>query len=225
VRDKVGRFGLADGGTLFLDEIGELSLAAQAKILRAIESREIFRLGSVRPRRCRVRILAATHRDLGAEVTAGRFRADLYYRLAVVRLPVPPLTERRSDIAAIAAQLLRDLAVELGCPAPAIDAEALAELERRAWPGNVRELRNTLEHALVVARDPLRLRLADLPRALDPAAAPSAPAPLPVQLDGDELLSTIRACGGKAGAARRLNMSRTTLYRRLQRLGLDPATV
>jgi DNA-binding NtrC family response regulator len=158
-------------------------------------------------------------------VSAGRFRADLYYRLAVVRLPVPPLNERRSDIAAIAAQLLGDLAVELGCPGPAIEADALAELERRAWPGNVRELRNTLEHALVVARDPLRLSAADLPGALGQAVPEPVRAPAEAKLDGDELLSTIRACGGKAGAARRLNMSRTTLYRRLQRLGLDPATV
>jgi DNA-binding NtrC family response regulator len=225
VRSYPGKFGLADGGTLFLDEIGELSLGAQAKILRAIESREIFRLGSVRPRRCRVRIVAATNRDLGAEVTAGRFRADLYYRLAVVRLTIPPLTERRSDIAALAEQLLRDVAAELGCPGPSIDADALAELERRSWPGNVRELRNTLEHALVIARDPRRVRLSDLPRALDRAAPPAGPGPARAELDGDALLSAIRACGGKAGAARRLNVSRTTLYRRLQRLGLDPATV
>jgi DNA-binding NtrC family response regulator len=227
VRGYPGKFGLADGGTLFLDEIGELSLAAQAKILRAIESREIFPLGSIRPRRCRVRIIAATNRDLWAEVTAGRFRADLYYRLAVVRLQIPPLTERRTDIAAISRQLVRDLAVELECPEPVIEADALAELERRPWPGNVRELRNTIEHALVIADDPLRLCLADLPRGPDRAAAPSADAPVQAasQPGRDELLRTIRDCGGKARAARLLKMSRTTLYRRLQRFGLDPATV
>ena len=228
VRAYPGKFGLADGGTLFLDEIGELSLAAQAKILRAIESREIFRLGSARSRRCQVRILAATNRDLGAEVAAGRFRADLYYRLAVVRLTIPPLTERRGDIAAIARQLLREIAAELGCAGSAIAPDALAELERRSWPGNVRELRNTLEHALVIARDPRHLRLADLPGALDRAPAPPPPGTgsgAPPRLDGDELLRTIRACGGKAGAARLLNVSRTTLYRRLQRLGLDPAAI
>lgn len=229
VRSYPGKFGLADGGTLFLDEIGELSLAAQAKILRAIESREIFPLGSLRPRRCRVRILAATNRDLAAEVSAGRFRADLYYRLAVVQLQIPSLAERRTDIAAIARQLLADLAAELGCVAPVVAPDALAELERRSWPGNVRELRNTLEHALVIAQDPRRIAATDLPLALDstpvPAMADPLAAPARADLDGAELLQTIRACGGKARAARVLNVSRTTLYRRLQRLGLDPATV
>lgn len=224
-----GKFGLADGGTLFLDEIGELSLAAQAKILRAIESREIFPLGSLRPRRCRVRILAATNRDLAAEVSAGRFRPDLYYRLAVVQLQIPPLAERRTDIAAIARQLLGELAAELGCTEPALAPDALAELEQRSWPGNVRELRNTLEHALVIARDPRRIGAADLPLALDSGPVPTMAdifaAPARADLDGTELLQTIRACGGKARAARLLKVSRTTLYRRLQRLGLDPATI
>lgn len=229
VRSYPGKFGLADGGTLFLDEIGELSLAAQAKILRALESREIFPLGSLRPRRCCVRILAATNRDLAAEVSAGRFRADLYYRLAVVQLQIPPLAERRTDIAAIAGQLLGELATELGCAQPVLAPDALAELERRPWPGNVRELRNTLEHALVIARDPRRIGTADLPPALDSAPVPVRPdvfaAPAKADLDGAELLQTIRACGGKARAARLLKVSRTTLYRRLQRLGLDPATI
>jgi DNA-binding NtrC family response regulator len=226
VRAYPGKFGLANGGTLFLDEIGELSLAAQAKILRAIESHEIFPLGSFGPRRCHARIIAATNRDLGAEVSAGRFRADLYYRLAVVRLRIPPLAERRSDIAAIARHLLGELAAELGCAVPAIAADALAELERRSWPGNVRELRNTLEHALVVARDPRQLRGADLPGALQGGAdSPEPASPARPRLDAAELLRTIRDCGGKARAARMLNVSRTTLYRRLQRLGLDPASV
>lgn len=227
VRSYPGKFGLADGGTLLLDEIGELSLTAQAKILRAIESREIFPLGSLRPRRCRVRILAATNRDLAAEVAAGRFRADLYYRLAVVQLQIPPLAERRGDIAAIAKQLLGELAAELGCTAPVVGRDALAELEQRAWPGNVRELRNTLEHALVIARDPARIAAADLPLALDSVPAPASALAIPASADPDgaELLQTIRTCGGKARAARLLNVSRTTLYRRLQRLGLDPATI
>lgn len=220
VRSYPGKFGLADGGTLFLDEIGELSIAAQAKILRAIESKEVFPLGSMRPRRCSVRILAATNRDLGAEVAAGRFRADLFYRLAVVRLHIPPLAERRSDIAAIARHLVRDLADELGSPVPALDTDTVVALQSRAWPGNVRELRNALEHAMVVADDSRVLRAADLPRPWSDDPEPFEPSG-EAQGNGriDEILAAIHACGGqKAQAARLLNISRTTLYRHLRRL-------
>jgi DNA-binding NtrC family response regulator len=225
VRSYPGKFGLADGGTLFLDEIGELSLAAQAKILRAIESKEVFPLGSMRPRRYSARIIAATNRDLGAEVAAGRFRADLYYRLAVVRLHIPPLAERRGDIAAIARHLVQDIAAELACGVPRIDAGAIAELQTRDWPGNVRELRNALEHAMVVAEDHGLLRAGDLPAALPcvELAVDGAPDLAP-GLSGDDVLAAIRACGGhKAQAARMLKVSRTTLYRHLQRLGQVPA--
>lgn len=224
VRSYPGKFGLADGGTLFLDEIGELSVPAQAKILRAIESKEVFPLGSMRPRRCCVRIIAATNRDLGAEVAAGRFRADLFYRLAVVRLHIPPLASRRSDIALIAAHLVRELAEELCCAVPVIDPAALRELQSRDWPGNVRELRNALEHAMVVAEDSGTLRASDLPQPWNHGPAATAESAHPAATDGiDEVIAAIRACGGqKAQAARLLNVSRTTLYRRLQRLGQSP---
>lgn len=225
VRSYPGKFGLADGGTLFLDEIGELSLSAQAKILRAIEAKEIFPLGSMRPRRCNVRIIAATNRDLAQEVRSGRFRADLYYRLAVVRLDIPPLAARRSDIRAIALYLVSELAREQGCPIPRIEDGTIAELQRRDWPGNVRELRNALEHALVVAEDPAVLRALDLPPALSAAqyALPLSEAALDVPetiapLSRDAVVDAIRMCHGqKAQAARMLRVSRTTLYRYLQR--------
>ena len=225
IRAYPGKFGLADGGTLFLDEIGELSLAAQAKILRALEAKEIFPLGSMRPRRCNVRIIAATNRDLCVEVQAGRFRADLYYRLAVVRLEIPPLASRREDIAPIARHLVAELAREMGCSVPVLDPAAIAELQRRNWPGNVRELRNALEHALVVADDPGVLCAGDFPPALpgNPQASPSfeidgTPMPNAAVLTRDSVLDAIRACDGqKAQAARMLRVSRTTLYRYLQR--------
>ena len=225
IRAYPGKFGLADGGTLFLDEIGELSLAAQAKILRALEAKEIFPLGSMRPRRCNVRIIAATNRDLCAEVHAGRFRADLYYRLAVVRLEIPPLAARREDIAPIACHLVAELAREMACRVPVLDPAAIAELQRRNWPGNVRELRNALEHALVMADDPGLLCAGDLPPALPgiPQDAPAfdirrTPMPSAAVLTRDSVLDAIRACDGqKAQAARMLRVSRTTLYRYLQR--------
>jgi DNA-binding NtrC family response regulator len=237
IRAYPGKFGLADGGTLFLDEIGELSLAAQAKILRALEAKEVFPLGSMRPRRCNVRIIAATNRDLAAEVRAGRFRADLYYRLAVVRLDIPPLAARREDIAPIAVHLVVQLARELGCRVPVIAPAAIAELQRRDWPGNVRELRNALEHALVVADNPGLLGAADLPPALqdmamgDPSSRGGPEALRYVAtssaaiLTRDRVIDAIRACDGqKAQAARMLRVSRTTLYRYLQRQSGMPAT-
>lgn len=227
VRSYPGKFGLADGGTLFLDEIGELSLAAQAKILRAIETKEVFPLGAMTPRRCDARIIAATHRDLEAEVAAGRFRADLFFRLAVVRMAIPPLTERRSDIEAIACHLLEALALEMGCNVPVLDASTVAALRDRDWPGNVRELRNALEHAMVVAEDVALLRADDLPRpcTTNCAVCDSLAEPEPSVSTAD-IVAAIRACGGqKARAARMLHMSRTTLYRRLRRIGIDPASV
>jgi DNA-binding NtrC family response regulator len=225
VRSYPGKFGLADGGTLFLDEIGELSLSAQAKILRALEAKEVFPLGSMRPRRCDVRIIAATNRDLVQEVRAGRFRADLYYRLAVVRLDIPPLAARRSDIRGIAHYLVSELADEQGRPVPRIEDGTIAELERRDWPGNVRELRNALEHALVVSEDPAVLRSLDLPPALSAGqyALPISEAALNLPeafapLSRDAVVDAIRLCHGqKAQAARMLRVSRTTLYRYLQR--------
>ncbi len=185
----------------------------------------MFPLGSMRPRRYSAQIIAATNRDLGAEVAAGRFRADLYYRLAVVRLHIPPLAERRGDIAAIARRLAQDIAAELACAVPRLDAAAIAALEARDWPGNVRELRNALEHAMVVAEDAGVLRAGDFPAALPCVAPVASDVPdMAPGLSGDDVLAAIRACGGhKAQAARMLKVSRTTLYRHLQRLGPVPA--
>ena len=134
-----GKLRLADGGTLFLDEVGELSLAAQSKMLRAIESGEVFPIGSSRPCRVDVRIIAATNRHLRAGIAPGDMRADLFYRLAVVQLFIPPLRERRDDIAAIAEGLLTRICAELKLPRPVLSPAFIAALRSHDWPGNVRE--------------------------------------------------------------------------------------
>src|SRR5690606_33244476 len=195
LRGYPGKFGLADGGTLFLDEVGELSLSAQAEILRALETGEIFSLGSMKPRRCSVRIVAATNRDLSREVAAQRFRSDLYFRLAVIKVQIPALRSRRCDIAPIAAHLVRQIAGEMNCRPPVIEADAMLPLERRDWPGNVRELRNALEHAVVMADDRERIHATDLP----PAAAPFEEEPPELLRRADsrtELLDAIRDSAG-----------------------------
>jgi two-component system response regulator HydG len=147
---KLGRFEVADGGTLFLDDVDTLPLAIQAKLLRAVQEGELQRLGSAVVRRVDVRVVAATNRDLRAEVRAGRFREDLYYRLAVVPLRVPALRERREDIARLVEHFVRQQGPRIGRRVRSVAAEALAELVAYDWPGNVRELRSVVERALVM---------------------------------------------------------------------------
>lgn len=213
-----GKFRLADQGTLFLDEVGELSLAAQAKILRALESGEVFPLGSSRATRVDVRLVAATNRDLARDVERGSFRADLYYRLAVIQLRIPPLRERREDIVPIARALLKRICGGIGIAVPRTTDALLAALEAHDWPGNVREMRNALEHALVIANDPELLDVDDLP----PSACLGPDAPIRLGSERETLLRALASANGKkAGAARMLNCSRMTLYRRLERAGLD----
>jgi len=149
--DREGRFQLADRGTLFLDEVGAMPHAGQAKLLRVIQDGEFDRLGDERPTRVDVRIVAATNSDLGAEVAAGRFRSDLYYRLDVVRIEVPPLRDRPEDIDALAAHFVQEIATRLGRPVPVLGAEVLDRLRAYSWPGNVRELRNVIERALILS--------------------------------------------------------------------------
>jgi DNA-binding NtrC family response regulator len=149
--DREGRFQLADRGTLFLDEVGAMPLAGQAKLLRVIQDGEFDRLGDERPTRVDVRIVAATNSDLAAEVAAGRFRSDLYYRLNVVRIEVPPLRDRPDDIPLLAAHFVAEIAARLGRPAPDLSAEVVDRLRAYAWPGNARELRNAIERALILS--------------------------------------------------------------------------
>jgi len=162
---RIGRLEAASGGTFFLDEVGELSPAVQAKLLRALQERAVERIGSTVPVPVEVRVVAATHRDLERDVAGGRFREDLYYRLAVVPVRVPPLRERREDVRLLAEAFLARARAEGHAGAPRLTARALAALERHSWPGNVRELENALERAMALARGPA-IDVADLPEAV-----------------------------------------------------------
>jgi len=235
-KDRIGRFELADGGTLFLDEVGEIPMAMQAKLLRVLQEREFERVGDARTRRVDVRIVAATNRDLQKEVDAGRFRQDLYYRLGVFPIEVPPLRERTADIAPLAEHFLR--ASSHGSDRKLrLDRQALRQLEAYAWPGNVRELQNALERARIVAAggllrfDGLRGENSPMAERRRHRAEVAAVTPGSVKTRGqlrDEeranLENALAACGGKVfgpeGAAKLLGMKPTTLASRLKALGV-----
>jgi DNA-binding NtrC family response regulator len=231
---KSGLFELADGGTLFLDEIGELPLTVQAKLLRVLELGEVHRVGSLEPRRVNVHVIAATNRDLRAEAAAGRFRSDLYYRLNMVEIRLPPLRDRREDIPYLTAAFVRDTAERLQRPLFGLTPGAERLLTLAAWDGNVRELRNVIERACILADGEFiterELRLC-LPPLTAPAPAPqtAAAAAVPPSPDADLLVNVerdhiqralIRAGGNKKAAAKMLGLSRRALYRRLERLDL-----
>lgn len=225
VAARTGLFEQAHGGSLFLDEVGHLPLELQAKLLRAIESREIRRVGGTSSRKVDIRLLAASHLDLARAVTDGAFREDFYYRLNVVRLVLPPLRDRGNDVGLLATKFAAQLATRYGLPTPALDANVLATLRAHPWPGNVRELRNAVERALVLS-PPGRLEVGALELARGPAAAVStgAAAVLPFPADlGTITLAAVRAmldaCGGnKSAAARRLGISRPRLQRVLDQV-------
>jgi transcriptional regulator with GAF, ATPase, and Fis domain len=233
-----GAFERAHGGTLFLDEIGELPLELQPKLLRALESRVVRRLGGAKSISVDVRVVSATNRDLQLEVAASRFREDLYYRLAVVTLTVPPLRERREDVPLLAARFLRELGAD---PAHLLTRDSLEALMRHAWPGNVRELRNTLERAVALS-EPLAVGNAPAPHASGTgagtasAAAANAPAASPIDLsvplrvarqrvidawEREYVTRLLDECGGNVSeASRRAGLERMSMYRLLHRLGL-----
>ncbi|KYG02145.1 transcriptional regulator, partial [Sorangium cellulosum] len=172
-RRKIGYFEAAQGGTLLLDEVGELPLAMQAKLLRVLESRRMARIGGTQEIELDVRVVCATHRDLPAEVAAGRFRQDLYYRISTFVLRVPPLRERRAEIALLAHRFAQQVAERMGEPAPRFAPAAMRLLEAHAWPGNLRELRNAVEHAVVLAEGGV-IEVEHLPATV--AGADAAPA-------------------------------------------------
>jgi DNA-binding NtrC family response regulator len=224
-----GLFEAAHEGTLFLDEVAEMSPAAQAKLLRVLANGEIQRVGSTTLRKVDVRVLAATHRDLQTRVHGGQFREDLFYRLAVVPIQLPPLRERKEDIEDLCQMLCARIAREMKVPSKQLSVGAVAKLRSYAFPGNIRELANLLERALILGRD-LELQPEDFP--LQPGAAPSSrsgtevtieliAAQLPEQLDLREMLAklerslierAINSSGGvQAEAARRLGLSRSDL--------------
>ncbi len=232
LRDKPGRFELADGGTLFLDEIGEIPLPMQAKLLRVLQEQEVERVGDARTRQVNVRLLAATNRDLKAEVQAGRFRQDLFYRLSVFPIESPPLRERREDIPLLAEHFIRTAAKRLGVKPPKFTQAAARQLAAPDWPGNVRELQNAVERAVILAQGgPLQFENST------PAPAPAIPgptidgAPAPVLTRGElkqqeraSISAALAQTGGKVfgpnGAAALLGMKPTTLASRIKALGL-----
>jgi two-component system response regulator AtoC len=227
-RAHKGYFAQAEGGTLVLDEVGELPLPLQAKLLRALQEGEIQPVGASRVERVDVRVVSCTHRDLAVEMKAGRFREDLYYRLAVVELVVPPLRERREDIPLLAQRFARGCAERFGLEGVQLTPELLQQLQQREWPGNVRELENAVTR-LVALSDGGLLGL----EALSPAEAPAEPGATgrasaslsfreQVNTFERELLQrTLSECGGnQSEAARRLRLSRVTLLDKLKRHGL-----
>jgi two-component system response regulator FlrC len=212
-----GLFRAADGGTLFLDEIGDLPLALQAKLLRAVEQREVLPLGATRAVPVDVRLVAATHRDLQADVAAGRFRADLYWRLAVFTLALPPLAARPADIVPLAAAILGGLAAA----PPRLGEAALARLVAHGWPGNVRELGNVLERALILAGEG-PIEAAHIRFDAPAAARPALLADQRRASEGEAIHRALAEPGGKRAAARRLGISERTLRYKLADLDGRP---
>lgn len=231
VRDRIGRFELADGGTLLLDEIGEIPLELQSKLLRVLQEGQYERVGEERTRRVDVRVVAATNRNLVAEVEAGRFRGDLYYRLSVFPITVPPLRERREDIPPLVAHFIGRAAKRLGCKVPRLAEAQLGALGHYDWPGNIRELQNVIERAVILAKGGGVLRF-DLPGRIA-VPRPSAEASPRRSQESLESLSDLKLAErtlminalrdangrvyGAEGAAARLGIKPTTLLSRLKR--------
>ncbi|MCA1664369.1 MAG: sigma 54-interacting transcriptional regulator [Myxococcales bacterium] len=223
-QSRVGLLEAAEHGTVFLDEVGELPLVAQAKLLRAIETREVTRVGGVRPIALDVRFVAATNRDLASEVAAGQFRSDLYFRLNGVTLLIPPLRERRDQIGPLALGFLAAALAQRGSTrTPQLAADALAHLRAYDWPGNVRELKAVVERAVVLARGgEVRTEQLTLGRRSSPARVEAAPAADGLGLDPGErderarIVAALAECNGnQTRAAKRLGISRATLVNKL----------
>jgi two-component system response regulator HydG len=219
---KPGQIELAHGGVLFLDEVTEMPLTAQAKFLRVLQEREFLRLGGTRPIKVNVRVIAATNQDLRSAVAEGRFRADLYYRIDVFDIRIPPLHERGKDVLLLGARFLEEFARTNGGPAFQLTARAEDALLAYRWPGNVRELRNVLERAAIVSESPVidaeHLSLAA------PEEQPSSGTTNLGSLERHAIAQTMReVAGNKVRAAKKLGISRTQLYFRLRKYGLPSA--
>jgi len=221
LRDRRGRFQDAHGGTLLLDEIGDISPTVQVKLLRVIEQREIERVGDSAPIKVDVRLLCATHRNLKSMVEAGRFRADLYFRLAVFPLRVPSLREHDEDVSLLADAWMDRHAATGGERPRGISPAVLERLRAYSWPGNVRELQNVLEFAALRACGGA-IEEAHLPDTVRQAAPVAVQGRTALKLDREQVLGVLAEAGGnRAEAARRLGISRVTLWKRLKLYGLD----
>jgi PAS domain S-box-containing protein len=221
---KIGRFELADGGTLFLDEIGDLPAGLQVKLLRFLQEGEFERLGATQTQRADVRIIAATNRNLGRAMDEGQFRPDLYYRLSVFPIDLPPLRHRREDIPLLVWFIVGRLQRRLGKRIESIPAEVMAALTAHDWPGNVRELQNVLEHALIMSSGPT-LTLDQPLRAPEGGHPPRAVDGNLQDIERAHILRTLDGCswkiGGRDGAAERLGLKRTTLLSRMKKLQIQ----
>jgi DNA-binding NtrC family response regulator len=221
-QNRVGLFVAADGGTLFLDEIGDVSPVLQLKVLRALQEREVRRIGEEQGRKVDVRIVAATNRDLKRLVEQGQVREDFFYRIRVFEIALPPLRARREDIPLLAERLLADLAATHKRKPPRVGADALTILMDYRWPGNIRELRNALEHALVVSQEET-VGIDDLPVEIREPGPDEARPPGDLGEEGRRILDALREAGGnRVEAAKQLGISRVTLWKKLKRLGIQP---
>ena len=226
IAQRIGRFELADRGTLFLDEVGDIPLELQPKLLRVLQEQEFERLGSTRTKRVDVRVVAATNRNLEDMVAAGTFRNDLYYRLNVFPVTLPPLRERPEDIPPLVRYFVQKFARRMNRRIETIPADAMMALSRYAWPGNVRELENAVERAVILTSGPtLRVPMSEF---RDRPVVPSASV---ATLEATEREAILRALhetnwvlGGPRGAAARLGLKRTTLQSRIQKLGIERST-
>jgi two-component system response regulator HydG len=230
-KKREGKFEYADGGTLFLDEVGDMPLTVQVKLLRVIQEREIIRVGSNRSIKVDVRLVAATNKDLAKEIEHGRFREDLYWRLKVVSLNLPPLRERREDIPELVQAFLADAARSQGRDVPSVDEDVMLALSTHAWPGNVRQLQNTVETLLLLS-DGVRVKLADLPpevalpaesasRALT-VVSPTSPTMTLDQWERELIkVNLARHDGNRTRVAKALGISERTLYRKLREYGIS----
>ena len=233
LKDRPGRFELADTGTLFLDEVGEVPLAMQAKLLRVLQEQELERIGDTRTRKVNVRVIAATNRDIAKEVDEGRFRLDLFYRLRVFPIEIPPLRDRREDIAPLAGHFIRECAQRMNRPEPRITQAALTQLISYNWPGNVRQLQNVVERSIIQWQEgPLSFDLPDsrvIKNSVDISKPPTMQAVLTREelkrQERDSIAAALKQTNckisGPGGAAELLGMKPSTLSSRITALGIS----